>query len=459
MPTGASLVGTGLNGLHLGDAVFVIGDVFAFEAHARFVTVVFTAIRGVRSSLFFVEAFAPRGAVPVVAVGRITEVRRGRRRGVSGARTQVARNWCEVSLLAFHTTVRGVLNDGPGLCAWTTWNAALAVVCGDHAVHLHEDIPAHALDCLRVGLSSVSVVGPLPLRMFSMVQVWCRVNPVEKILTRTAGGTLEHPVIVVPRAVSVAICTQIDSRLVHGQSRRCLGSGGAPRVGSVTAVTGSGTTQEVHLAGLMVHRLDALTVHLIAVLSDGAVSRAVAVCAATRPTSFLTVSLPVTLPFRAACHATRKFDSLHRSVEDEHLITRARELKLAMGNILFFHARFEHVRSNDRSSCESATGSDEFTETFIRAPSVVRNLTESFAAVELFRGGCRCVGIKPTLPFIFPISKCPNTGVSRVQDVALLECARQHDAEVIGVVSLDGNDGAVTCAQNALGSARGGDGT
>jgi len=293
MPTGASLVGTGLLSRELVNAVLIIRNVFAFEAHARFVTVVFTAIRGVRSSLFFVEASAPRGAVPVVAVGRITEVRRGRRRGVSGARTQVARNWCEVRLLALHTTVRGVLNDGLGLCAWTTWNAALAVVLGDHAVHLHEDIPAHVLDCLRVGLGNVSVVGPLPLRITSTVQVWCRVNLFEKILTRTAGGTLVHPVIVVPDvgAPRARACTQIDSRLVHGQSRRCFGVGGAPRVGSVTCHTGSGTTQEVHLVGFLVHRLDALTVHLIAVLRDVAVCRA-----GCRAVSIAVAVLPAATP-------------------------------------------------------------------------------------------------------------------------------------------------------------------
>jgi len=181
----------------------------------------------------------------------------------------------------------------------------------------------------------------------------------------------------------------------------------------------------------------------------------------------LLVTLRVWLPCRAALLATRKLDFLHRSVEDEHLITRVREHKLAMGKTIFFHARFEHFRSNDRSSCESATGSDEFTETFIRIPRFVRNFTESSVAVELFRG-LVCDGLLfnrpiPALPGPLPVTVCyrvlRNTGVSRVQDVALLECARQHDAEVIGVVSLDGNDGAVTCAQNALGSARGGDGT
>jgi len=61
--------------------VLVIGNVFAFEAYTRGVTVVCTAIRGVRFDVLFVVALAPRGAVPVVAVGRIAEVRRGVRRG------------------------------------------------------------------------------------------------------------------------------------------------------------------------------------------------------------------------------------------------------------------------------------------------------------------------------------------------------------------------------------------
>jgi hypothetical protein len=134
----------------------------------------------------------------------------------------------------------------------------------------HEDIPLHGLDSLRVAPGIVAAVGPPPLRISSLVQVWCLVNLFVKILTRTAGGTMVHPVIVVRDAGArrVRARTQIRSRLVNRQSRRCFGVGGAPRVGVVTVSTSSGTTNEVHLVGFWVHRLDALSVDDIAVLGD-----------------------------------------------------------------------------------------------------------------------------------------------------------------------------------------------